>query len=393
MVNKPWKDIKILDISQGIAGPSCAQMFAEQGAQVIKVEPPTGDWGRFVGVTSGEQSALSMQYNVAKRGLALDARTQEGQALLKTLAPRFDVVVQNFRPGVVERMGMDHETLSAKNPGLVYLSISGYGPDGPYAKRPASDSVMQADSGLMHMNRTPDNQPRRVGMLMADILTGLYAAQALSAALYQRQSTGKGLHIETSLFESCVAFQGMGLLEHAMVGSQPVGAVSAPNGVFETTDGQVSVVVLNDAQFQRFCEAIGREAWCEDPSLASNEARMAAKERLHASVAQILREASTAHWVAKFGEHDVLHAVVRDYESVQSHPQAMHLNLFQTVSQPTVGELLRAASPIAAYRSEGAVAPLIGEHSVEVLREFGVEQVQIDQLLASKVVKQAEDSK
>ena len=392
-MNKPWKDIKILDISQGIAGPSCAQIFAEQGAQVIKVEPPSGDWGRFVGVTAGEQSALSMQYNVGKRGLALDARTPEGRALLQTLALQFDVIVQNFRPGVVERLGMDYETLAAHAPGLVYLSITGYGPDGPYAALPASDSVMQADSGLMHMNRTPDNQPRRVGMLMADILTGLYAAQALSAALYQRQSTGQGLHIQTSLFESCVAFQAMGLLEHAMVGAQPVGAVSAPNGVFETADGQVSVVVLNDAQFQRFCAAIGREQWCDDPALASNQARMAAKDRLHASVGQVLREASTAFWVAKFGENDVLHAIVRDYESVQSHPQAAHLNLFQTVSQPTVGELMRAASPIAAFRSEGAVAPLIGEHSVDILRAFGVEQGKIDQLLASNVVKQAKETK
>ncbi len=390
-MNKPWRDIKILDISQGIAGPSCAQMFAEQGAQVIKVEPPSGDWGRFVGVTSGEHSALSMQYNVAKRGLALDARTSQGRALLQTLVPQFDVIVQNFRPGVVERLGIDYESLSAHSPGLVYLSITGYGPDGPYAALPATDSVMQADSGLMHMNRTPDNQPRRVGMLMADILTGLYAAQALSAALYQRKSTGKGLHIETSLFESCVAFQAMGLLEHAMVGTQPVGAVSAPNGVFETSDGLVSVVVINDAQFQRFCAAIGQEQWCEDPSLSSNQARMAAKDRLHASIALLLREKSTADWVAKFGEHDVLHAVVRDYKSVQSHPQATHLNLFQTVSQPTVGEWLRAASPVAAFRAEGTAAPLIGEHSVAILREFGIDQEQIDQLLASNVVKQAKE--
>jgi formyl-CoA transferase len=153
------------------------------------------------------------------------------------------------------------------------------------------------------------------------------------------------------------------------------------------------VVVLNDAQFQRFCAAIGREQWCDDPALASNQARMAAKDRLHASVGQVLREASTAFWVAKFGENDVLHAIVRDYESVQSHPQAAHLNLFQTVSQPTVGELMRAASPIAAFRSEGAVAPLIGEHSVDILRAFGVEQGKIDQLLASNVVKQAKETK
>lgn len=387
-LSKPWKDIKILDISQGIAGPSCAQMFAEQGAEVIKVEPPSGDWGRFVGVTHGEQSALSMQYNQGKRGLALDARSPEGRELLMALAPQFDVIVQNFRPGVIERLGIDYDSLATQSPGLVYVSITGYGPDGPYSALPASDSVMQADSGLMHMNRTPDDQARRVGMLMADVLTGLYAAQALSAALYQRKNTGQGMHIKTSLFESCLAFQAMGLLEHSMVGVQPVGAVSAPNGVFATTDGQLSVVVLNDAQFDRFCAAIDREPWTHDPTLATNQARMASKDRLHEAVAEVLRTEDTDHWVAKFSHHDVLHAVVRNYDSLKSHPQAAHLGLFQTVSQPMVGDLLRAASPVQAFRNDRSVAPLIGEHSVAILQELGIDQARIETLLASKVIKQ-----
>jgi crotonobetainyl-CoA:carnitine CoA-transferase CaiB-like acyl-CoA transferase len=392
-VIKPWKGIKILDISQGIAGPSCAQMFAVQGAEVVKVEPPSGDWGRFVGVTKGEQSALSMQYNQAKRGLAIDARTPQGRALLIELAPQFDVVIHNFRPGVMKRLGLDYESLVKQVPDLVYVSISGYGPDGPYSALPASDSVVQADSGLMYMNRTPDDQPRRVGMLMADVVTGLYAAQALSAALFHRQSTGEGLHIQTSLFESCLAFQAMGLLEHSMVGAKPVGAVSAPNGVFATADGQLSVVVLNDEQFARFCRAIDREAWLEDPSLASNEARMQSRARLHSEVQTVLCTATTAHWVQTLTTHDVLHAVVRDYDSIKNHPQAAHLGLLQPVTQPLVGELLRVASPIEAFRHEGLAAPLIGEHSVAVLQSLGFEQQRIDQWLADGVVKQARQEK
>lgn len=389
---KPWQGIKILDISQGIAGPSCAQMFAVQGADVVKVEPPSGDWGRFVGVVDGEQSALSMQYNQAKQGLAVDARTSEGRALLVELAPQFDVVIHNFRPGVMARLGLDYDSLVKQVPDLVYLSISGYGPDGPYAALPASDSVMQADSGLMYMNRTPDDQARRVGMLMADVVTGLYAAQALSAALYRRQSTGEGLHIQTSLFESCLAFQAMGLLEHSMAGVKPVGAVSAPNGVFETTDGQLSVVVLNDEQFARFCRAIDRAAWLGDSSLATNESRMQERVRLHADVQAVLRQASTDEWVKSFTAHDVLHARVRDYDSLKAHPQAAHLGLLQPVEQPTVGELLRVASPIEAFRHEGQAAPLIGEHSVAVLQSLGFEQTRIDQWLADGVVKQAQQN-
>lgn len=387
---KPWQGIKILDISQGIAGPSCAQMFAVQGADVVKVEPPSGDWGRFVGVVDGEQSALSMQYNQAKKGLAVDARTPQGRALLIELAPQFDVVIHNFRPGVMARLGLDYESLVKKVPDLVYLSISGYGPDGPYAALPATDSVMQADSGLMYMNRSPDDQPRRVGMLMADVVTGLYAAQALSAALYRRHSTGEGLHIQTSLFESCLAFQAMGLLEHSMVGAKPVGAVSAPNGVFDTADGQLTVVVLNDEQFARFCRAIDRVTWLEDPSLATNALRMQARARLQADVQAVLRQASTDEWIKRFTTHDVLHARVRDYDSLKAHPQAEHLGLLQPVVQPLLGELLRVASPIEAFRHEGQASPLIGEHSVAVLRSLGFEQTRIDQWLTDGVVTQAQ---
>lgn len=387
---KPWQGIKILDISQGIAGPSCAQMFAVQGADVVKVEPPSGDWGRFVGVVDGEQSALSMQYNQAKKGLAVDARTPQGRALLIELAPQFDVVIHNFRPGVMARLGLDYESLVKKVPDLVYLSISGYGPDGPYAALPATDSVMQADSGLMYMNRSPDDQPRRVGMLMADVVTGLYAAQALSAALYRRHSTGEGLHIQTSLFESCLAFQAMGLLEHSMVGAKPVGAVSAPNGVFDTADGQLTVVVLNDEQFARFCRAIDRVTWLEDPSLATNALRMQARARLQVDVQAVLRQASTDEWIKRFTTHDVLHARVRDYDSLKAHPQAEHLGLLQPVVQPLLGELLRVASPIEAFRNEGQAAPLIGEHSVAVLRSLGFEQTRIDQWLTDGVVTQAQ---
>ncbi|MFY9347615.1 MAG: CoA transferase, partial [Orrella sp.] len=297
--------------------------------------------------------------------------------------------IHNFRPGVMARLGLDYESLVKQVPNLVYLSISGYGPDGPYAALPASDSVMQADSGLMYMNRTPEDQPQRVGMLMADVVTGLYAAQALSAALYRRQSTGEGLHIQTSLFESCLAFQAMGLLEHSMVGAKPVGAVSAPNGVFDTADGQLTVVVLNDEQFARFCRAIDRETWLEDPSLATNALRMQARARLQADVQAILRQASSEDWVKTFTTHDILHARVRDYDSLKAHPQVAHLGVLQPVVQPLVGELLRVASPIEAFRHEGQTAPLIGEHSVAVLRSLGFDQARIDQWLVDGVVKQA----
>lgn len=179
----PFSGLRILDISQGIAGPYCAHILWQQGADVIKVDPPAGDWGRHVGVVRGEHSALSIAYNAGKRGVCIDAATDAGKALLFDLALRADIVVQNFRPQVAERLGVGYAALSARNPALVYVSISGYGAHGPYADHPASDSVMQADSGLMHTNRMADGSPRRIGMLLADAATGLYAAQAAAAAL------------------------------------------------------------------------------------------------------------------------------------------------------------------------------------------------------------------
>lgn len=277
----PYAGLRILDLSQGIAGPYCAQMLWQQGADVLKIEPPAGDWGRHVGVVQGEHSALSIAYNVGKQGVCLDARDPRGKALLAQLASEADVVIQNFRPGVAERMGVGYDSLAHAHPGLVYVSISGYGPDGPSANAPASDSVMQADSGLMFANQTPDGEPRRIGMLMADIATALYAAQAAGAALYHQARTGQGQHVELSLFQACAALQVQDILAFGMAGERVAGAVSAPNGVFETADGRLSVLALNNDQFARLCRALDRQAWLTDATLGSNAQRMARRDDLH----------------------------------------------------------------------------------------------------------------
>ena len=205
----PYTGLRVLDISQGIAGPYCAHILWQQGADVIKVEPPAGDWIRHVGVTKGGHSAYGIQHSAGKKALALDARTEEGKNILFDMAMQADVIVQNFRPGVAQRLGVGYETLSSLKPDLVYVSISGYGPDGPYADAPATDSVMQSDSGLMFSNQDEHGTPRRIGLLAADVMTGLYAAQGAATALYQRLARKQGTHVEVSLFEACASFQGM----------------------------------------------------------------------------------------------------------------------------------------------------------------------------------------
>lgn len=385
----PYAGLRILDISQGIAGPYCAQILWQQGAEVIKVEPPSGDWGRFVGVVRGEHSAISIQYNAGKRGVAIDAKSDAGKTLLRSLALQADIIVQNFRPGVVERMGLGYAELAAQKPDLVYVSISGYGADGPYADAPASDSVMQADSGLMVSNQDESGAPRRIGMLMADVATGLYAAQAASAALYQRLARRLGSHVEISLFEACASFQGINFLEHAIVGKRPIGAVSAPNGVFSTADGQMTVLALNNNQFGRVCRALGRTEWLDDVRFLDNDARMKHREFLHTSINEQLSLQSTAFWMARLSDHDVLHAPVRDYDTVATHPQADHLKMFELLTQPGLASLPYLGMPAKPFRRAVAAAPRIGEHSVQVLLESGLDAEQIKQLIAAGVVRQA----
>lgn len=386
----PYTGLKILDLSQGIAGPYCSQIFWQQGAEVIKVEPFEGDWGRHVGVVKNGHSALSISYNAGKKSVSIDAKTLEGQALIKQLAAKADIFIQNFRPGVIERLNLDYRTLSALNPNLIYISISGYGTKGAYANAPASDSVMQADSGLMFTNRSVTNEPQRIGMLLADIATALYAAQLTTTALYQQQKTQQGSHIELNLLEACAALQVNDIASVAIGGVQPKESVSAPNGIFHCSDGPITVLALNNNQFERLCKAINKTEWLTDRRFQSNESRMQYKSFLHAELSKLFVTNTQAHWLEKLKTYDALHAPVRDYDSLLKHPQALDLGLFQTISQPSIGQLTLPRLPgPSTLRQPLQAAPSIGEHTKEVLHQLGVSPELYTNLILDKVIFQA----
>lgn len=386
----PFAGLRVLDISQGIAGPYCAHILWQQGAEIIKVEPPAGDWGRKVGVVRGDLSALSIAYNAGKRSICVDATTAAGREVLLGLAADADIVVQNFRPQVADRLGVGYDVLAARRPELVYVSISGYGPDGPYADFPASDSVMQADSGLMYANRgSADGVPRRIGMLLADAATGLYAAQACAAALCRRFRTGKGCHVELNLFDACCALQANNILEHAIGGAAASGPVSAPNGVFASRDGSLTVLALNNAQFAKLSHALGRADWLGDARFADNADRMAHAAELHAQVAAVIATRTTAQWQDILREHDVLHAPVRNYDDILDHPQALHRQTFQTIEQTGIGALPFAGIPVQGMRREAGPAPVNGEHTLQILEDAGFDQAAIAGWLRDGVVRQA----
>ncbi|NYT78560.1 CoA transferase [Alcaligenaceae bacterium] len=385
----PFSKLSVLDISQGIAGPYCTEILWQQGAHVIKIEPPEGDWGRHVGAARNGHSSLSISYNAGKQSVCVDGRTAEGKQVLRRLAAQADVVVQNFRPGVAERLGMGYEDLIKTNPDLIYVSISGYGVDGPYAQAPASDSVMQADSGLMFANQDAAGSPRRFGMLMADIATALYAAQQTSAALFHRAMTKEGMHLKLSLFEACAALQVNDITAFGLEGERVPGAVSAPNGIFDTADGAISVLALNNDQFARLSRALNRPDWLKDERFESNEKRMVHRGVLHQQVGEQLREQNTQHWMAMFSEHDVLHAPVRDYTMLAAHPQAEHLGMFQPVEQPDVGLLNLPGLPGAGLHRPLQASPRVGEHTTAILSKAGFSAAEIAQLLQAGAIKQA----
>ncbi len=384
-----FEGLRVLDLSQGIAGPYCADILQQQGAEVIKVEPPAGDWARNMGAARDGFSAVVLAYNAGKSGLCVDAGLDAGRSVLQTLAGQVDVVIQNFRPGVVKRLGLDYDTLAPHNHGLVYMSISGFGSDGPLVKAPATDSVMQAMSGMMQANRSASGQPQKVGIYIADIAAALYAAQLVSAALYRRTVTGRGRHLEVSLLEACAALQASNIVDAVFSSGLPATAATAPSGVFACTDGFLTLGTLDNAMFSRLCDALGTGHLAADERFSSNKLRLANAQAINAEVANILKGETLSSLLAKLRAADVLHSQVNTYESLLSHPQVMHAGIFSSMNMAGLPSLPRARHPGCVAGDQGGRVPRLGEHSTEVLARFGFGQAEIEALIAQKAVVQA----
>lgn len=385
-----FADLKVLDISQGVAGPYCANILWQNGAEVFKVEPPEGDWGRHVGTSVDGQSALSISYNVGKKSVCINAKTAAGREVIQKMAAECDVFVQNFRPGIVEKLGLAYEDLKKINPGIIYISISGYGPDGPYAFAPATDSVMQAETGIMSANYDGQGNPQKIGILMVDVLSGMYAAQQVLMALYRRRCVAAhtGEHIQLNLFDACAAFQQSNLIEHVLNPVTIKTAVSAPNGVFNTKDGKLNVLALNNHQFERLCKAVQKLDWLADSRFNNNNERMKHRALLHEELERIVSAKTTAEWLEIFQLHEVLHAPVRNYDQVIQHPQAKFNQTVEYFEQTPGQSLPFVFMPGLQHKPALKKAPDIGEHTVEVLKKFNFEADQITALLDALVIQQ-----
>jgi len=388
-VDLPYAGLRVLDVSQGLAGPYCAGLLGMQGASVIKVEPPGGDWIRAAGGGREGMTSLAIMGSAGKRSACIDATKPEGKALLLRMARNADVFVQNFRPGVIERLGLGFETLAKNNPALVYVSVSGFGPSGPDARHPATDSVLQAFTGMAHVNRDVDGTPRRIPFLVPDTVTGVYAAQATGAALYARAMTGRGRHVEVSLMDACAALQAAPILDAVLSGGKPPAAIVVPSGIFRTKNGYITVASLSDAMFEALLEALGLDALRSDPRYATSEARRKNAPAINAEVARILASEDTHHWILKLSAADVLWAEVMDYAGFRAAPQAVHMQTFCDVDQFPYGTLPVARVPGARREWPIGPAPRVGEHTLEILAEAGVTEAERAALIASGVIRQA----
>lgn len=382
----PYEGLRVLDVSQGIAGPYCASLLGIQGANVAKIEPPVGDWGRNIGGGRDGMTPVSICGNLNKRSAIVDAGRPEGRALLARMAQQADVLVQNFRPGVIERMGIGYDALVGTNPGIVFVSVTGFGPDGPESSLPATDSVMQSYTGIAYLNRMPDGMPRRVPLLVADVCTGLYAMQAVGAALYARSRTGKGRHVRVSLLESCAAFQSIQVLDDAISGGKPPPPNAVPGRIFRTMDDWLFLGAISEPMFAAAMKVLGMDDWVSDTRFATFPERLRHANLLNDEVEKRLAANTSQAWLDRFTAADVVAAIPANYKTFREAPQVRHVQAFAELDQAPYGPLPLARLPGADRAWPMQPAPRKGEHTREVLHDWGVSESEIDSLAVAGVV-------
>jgi crotonobetainyl-CoA:carnitine CoA-transferase CaiB-like acyl-CoA transferase len=375
----PLEGVRVVDLSSMLSGPWAADILGDQGADVVKVEPPgIGDHVRALPNRSGDLPAMFVNINRSKRSVVLDLKDPEGKKALLRLFETADVVVQNFRPGVVDRLGIGYEDAKRVNPGVVYLSISGFGEDGPFADRKVYDPVVQALSGLTTIQAGSDEaRPRLIRTVLPDKLTSITAAQAVTAALLARARTGEGQHVRLSMLDTVLAFlwaSDMGAYTFRDRPIEPEKAASFIDLIYETADGYMTVSTMRDAEWRAFCTAVDREDMISDPRFATAADRdLNVDERL-GFIQDQLRARSVSEWMDVLTDHGVPCAPAMRRRDLLDHPQVLASGILTESEHPVAGPLRQTRT---AARFEGTPpapprgAPLIGQHTAEVLAEIG----------------------
>jgi crotonobetainyl-CoA:carnitine CoA-transferase CaiB-like acyl-CoA transferase len=389
----PLAGIRVLDLTRVRSGPTAVRQLADWGADVIKIEMPEGaEAGDPLGGPRHSSDFQNLQRN--KRGMTLNLKEPRGREVFNQLAAKADVVVENFRPDVKDRLGLDYESLRRINPRIILASISGFGQDGPYRNRPGFDQIAQGMGGLMSITGAPGQGPMRVGIPIADLCAGIFCSQGVLLALFERERSGEGQWVQTSLLQAQIFmldFQAARWLTEGQVARQAGNnhPTSIPTGVFATRDGHINIATTGQKIWERFCRAIGADDLIGRPEYANSKSRSANRDALNQELQNILRQDDSAAWIDRLNEAGVPCGQIYAIDEVFADPQVRHLDVHATIKSPHVGNLTLLRQPVALSRTPSRIdryPPAIGEHTAEILAEFGFAPDEIESLADAGIV-------
>ncbi|UCD33562.1 MAG: CoA transferase [Desulfobacterales bacterium] len=395
---KPLSDVTVLDLSRVLAGPYCTMMLGDLGAEVIKVERPgvgdeTRQWGP---PDAGGETAYYLCVNRNKRGLTVNLKVPEGQEIIRQLAKKSDVVIENYKVGTLQKMGLGYEDLEKNNPGLIYCSITGFGQNGPYKDKPGYDFMIQGMGGIMSFTGDPDGPPMKVGVAIVDITAGLFACSSILAALRHREKTKRGQYIDISLLDSMIAWLANVGSNYLISDEIPIRYGNGhPNIVpyepFNTKDGTYIILAVgNDKQWQKFCAFAGMDALASDPRFATNPQRVRNRKALIPIIADIMLNRPGAEWLRELDSLQIPCGPINTLDKVFSDPQVLARDMVAEVPHPTAKTVKMVPSPMKLYETPCEITrhpPLLGEHTDEILKEtFGYNSKKIEELRQNGVI-------
>jgi formyl-CoA transferase len=387
--------LRVIDLTQVMAGPYCAMMLADLGADVVKIESPLGDSTRQMPGGVGHETPSFNAVNRGKRSIIVDLKTADGRAVVARLAQSADILVENYRPGVMQGLGLDYPSLAALNPRLIYASISGYGQTGPHRSKGGFDLIAQGVAGIMSVTGEAGGAPVKAGVPLTDLGAGLFALVGILAALEARHRTGAGQLIDTSLLDAGVAlsvweateyFSGAGIPD--ALGSAH--RMNAPYQAIRCADGFITIGAANQRLFVKLCEVLGHPEWAVSPEFADNASRVRHRAALAARIESVMSAEPRSHWLARFDANDIPCGPINDYAQVFADPQVVARDLVVEVEHPSLGRVRTLGSPIKMSATPPRVdrrAPLLGEHTNEVLAESGLSVEEIAALRRGGVVR------